>query len=353
MRFISSLAVLSLLASSLSFASSGHGTSSADAHAPIGIMGDHLHKQGEWMMSYRFMRMNMEGNVQGSNDISAEQIATTITNPFFGRPGMPPTLRVVPTKMTTDMHMLGFMYAPSDRVTLMAMFNHTTKEMDHLTFQGGVGNTVLTQFTTKVSGIGDTKISALVGLYKKDSHSLHANLGLSLPTGSIDKTDTVTAPNGATPTLRVPYAMQLGSGTYDLEPGITYNGHADKLGWGAQVKAIIRLSDNDEHYSLGDQQNLSAWLSYSVLESVSLSSRLSFTSLDAIDGQDANIVAPVQTANPENYGGNYTDLALGANFINHNGHRVALEYQRRINQQLNGVQLEMDDMLTLGYQYAF
>ena len=40
---------------------SHHGAVRADGHAPIGVMGDHLHKRGEWMLSYRFMRMNMEG----------------------------------------------------------------------------------------------------------------------------------------------------------------------------------------------------------------------------------------------------------------------------------------------------
>ena len=30
-----------------------------DSHAPIGVMGDHAHKTGEWMLSYRFMAMDM------------------------------------------------------------------------------------------------------------------------------------------------------------------------------------------------------------------------------------------------------------------------------------------------------
>lgn len=30
-----------------------------DDHTPIGIMGDHNHKKGEFMMSYRYMRMDM------------------------------------------------------------------------------------------------------------------------------------------------------------------------------------------------------------------------------------------------------------------------------------------------------
>ena len=44
-----------------------------DAHAPIGVMGDHLHKKGEFMLSYRFMNMKMEDNRDGTNDLSVSE----------------------------------------------------------------------------------------------------------------------------------------------------------------------------------------------------------------------------------------------------------------------------------------
>ena len=42
-----------------------------DAHAPIGVMGDHTHDKGEWMLSYRYMYMNMTGNRVGTDSVSA------------------------------------------------------------------------------------------------------------------------------------------------------------------------------------------------------------------------------------------------------------------------------------------
>ena len=39
----------------------------ADGHAPIGVMGEHRHKTGEVMLSYRFMHMDMEGYRSGTN----------------------------------------------------------------------------------------------------------------------------------------------------------------------------------------------------------------------------------------------------------------------------------------------
>jgi len=77
--------------------------------------------KGMWMLTYRYMRMEMEDNLIGSDNVSPEQIVTTIPNRFFGLPGQPPTLRVVPTQMRTDMHMFSAMYAPTERLTLMGM----------------------------------------------------------------------------------------------------------------------------------------------------------------------------------------------------------------------------------------
>lgn len=321
-----------------------------DSHAPVGVMGDHTHSKGEWMISYRFMSMDMEDNLQGDDSISPEQIASTIANPFAG----PPTLRVVPLQMTTQMHMLGMMYAPSDTLTLMAMLNYIDKEMDHLTFMGPTGTNRLGTFTTQTSGIGDTKVAALWSLVNHHDYKWHLNIGMSLPTGSIDESDDVLTPMNTRPTLRTPYAMQLGSGTYDFEPGITYTGNnSNKLGWGAQYRATIRLSENDEDYTLGDIHKLTGWGSYRFADWISGSLRLTFRDQDSIDGRDITIAAPVQTANPDNYGGERIDLGFGVNLAAQSGHRVAFEYEVPIQQDLNGVQMEMQSMWTLGYQYAF
>ncbi|MEO1204574.1 MAG: transporter, partial [Pseudomonadota bacterium] len=182
----------------------------ADSHAPIGVMADHYHKKGEWMLSYRNMFMTMEGNLAGSSSISSDEIVTTVPNRFFGNPGQPPTLRIVPEEMTMQMHMLGMMYAPSDSVTLMVMLNYLSNEMDHTTYQGGMGTTVLGEFRTETSGFADSSVSALVRLLERDNVRLHAILGVSVPLGDVDETDDILTPMGMRPTVRVPYPMQLG-----------------------------------------------------------------------------------------------------------------------------------------------
>lgn len=329
----------------------------ADGHAPIGVMGDHMHGAGEWMVAYRYMHMDMGGNRIGTDEVSPEEIATTVPNRFAGRSGQPPTLRVVPTDMTMDMHMFGGMYAPTDWLTLMAMGNYTIKEMDHITFQGGAGTTRLGEFTTRSSGFGDTKLTGLVKLYEQGNNSIHLNAGLSLPTGSITEDDDVLAPNGARPTLRLPYAMQLGSGTFDLLPGITYTGRAGDISWGAQYAATVRLGENDENYAFGDEHKVTAWGAYQWDYWISTSFRLAGESEGDIDGIDPKIVAPVQTADPDNYGGERLDAFLGVNLMGQSGflrgHRIAVEVGVPLVQDLNGPQMETDWQLVVGYQKAF
>lgn len=330
-----------------------HGTR-PDSHAPIGVMGDHTHKRGELMLSYRFMHMDMAGNRSGTDDLAASEIATTVTNPFFGRPMQPPTLRVVPTSMTMDMHMVGAMVAPTDRLTLMAMFNYLDKEMDHTTFAGGMGDTVLGTFTTRTRGMGDTRIAGLLDFAGSNDYRFHLTLGLSLPTGDIEETDRILAPNGMQPSPRLPYPMQLGSGTYDLIVGLTFAEERARFGWGSQWQSLVRMGENDEDYTLGDEHHLTLWSSYLLNDSFSVSARASYLHRDNIDGADPLIAAPVQTADPSNHGMDRVDLAAGVNWLlPGQKNRLSLEFAVPVYQDLDGPQLETDWTLSLGYQLSF
>lgn len=172
-----------------------HGHTSALAHAPIGVMGDHLHKKGGWMLSYRLMNMHMDGMRSGTNNISAAEVAT-IANSLAGEPmrmgnlpngdprmmNVPGKYRISPVDMDMKMHMFGLMYGISDKVTLMGMLNYVEKDMTLLSFRGPTGTKEIGTFKGSTSGIGDTTISALVKFKENDTHKVHFNIGLSLPT---------------------------------------------------------------------------------------------------------------------------------------------------------------------------
>ncbi len=307
----------------------------AIGHAPLGVMGDHLHSKGEFMMSYRYMRMDMEGNLTGSDSISAREIVGTMMQPG--------QFMVAPTSMPMDMHMLGAMYGLTDKVTLMGMVNIVSNEMDHLIRNGRT-------FTTESSGLGDTKVSAMVRLVDKPQLKAHWSLGLSIPTGSIDERDDTPAMSNAF----LPYPMQLGSGTYDLLPSATVVAHRGLWSYGAQASAEIRTGDNDEGYALGDRYKATAWVAKEVSHSISLSVRLEYVDQDNIDGRNPALnPMMVQTANTNLQSFERLDAGIGLNYLFENGHRIALEYSSPVSQSVDGPQMELDSTLTLGWQKAF
>ena len=323
----------------------------ADGHAPIGVMGEHRHKTGGVMLSYRFMHMNMQGNQIGTSDVSPGTIVTTVPNRFFGAPGQPPTLRVVPTDMTMDMHMFGLMFAPIDRVTLMLMLPFVEQEMSHLVRNGA-------RFNTRTDGIGDLRTSALIRLIEKEDHHLHAQIGVSFPTGSVTEQDLTPAPGGST--VRLPYPMQLGSGTYDFLPGLTYTGERDWMSWGAQARGEIRMNENHANYRQGHEYALTAWAGVEFADWISTSLRLEWQQTMNHSGRDESpSVNPmmVPTADPSRRALKRLDLLLGVNFAAPegvlDGFRIAIEAGLPIEQNLDGPQLETDWLVTTGVQYAF
>ena len=95
-----------------------------DSHAPINVMGDHTHNAGEWMVSYRYSYMEMNGLMNGDSSVPSSAVHNDST--FSAGAGM----RKAPTKMDMHMQMIGIMHAPTDEWTLMLMLMHHEKSMD-------------------------------------------------------------------------------------------------------------------------------------------------------------------------------------------------------------------------------
>lgn len=316
----------------------------ADSHGPVGVMGDHMHKEGEWMFSYRYMQMEMDGNLDGSNNLSTDEVLQDYS--------------VAPENMTMEMHMLGAMYAPSNDLTLMLMVPVISNKMDHsMQMMGGMGMMQMRSvFTTETDGLGDIKVGGLYRLKQTSNSTLILNLSLSLPTGSIDEKDVTGMSMGDKVIL--PYSMQVGSGTYDLRPGVTYNNHQPTYSWGAQTIATLHLAENDNDYSLGDRIMMTAWYARPFAKSFSWSVRGAYEYWDDIDGESSKLSPMmknmVPTADPDLRGGQRVDIAAGVNLIIPGSatNRLAVEFIRSVYQDLNGPQLETDYSVVLGWQLS-
>ncbi len=301
-----------------------------DGHAPIGVMGDHLHSAGEWMVSLRLMRMHMEGMRNNTSGISNSDV--------FGQGFL-----VTPTEMDMDMLMLGGMYAPTDEWTLMLMVPYVSNWMNHETAMG-------VTFDTESEGLGDVRFTAMRSLYDAGDERVHLNLGVSLPTGSVDERDDTPAMANA----KLPYPMQLGTGTFDFLPGITYLGQSGDTSWGAQGTLRFHLGENSEDYKHGNRQNVTGWIAQRLGQDLSGSLRLDFNKWENFHGADPDLnPAMVPTADPDLRGGDRLDALVGLNWNpGLGGNRLALEAGVPLYQDLDGPNLETDWIVTLGWQLS-
>ena len=308
-----------------------------DIYAPS-VLRSHLHEKGEWMLGYEFMTMSMEGSRDGTNRVSDQDVLQQFM--------------VTPTRMSMDMHMLHLMYAPSNKVTLMVMLPYLDNSMQHLTQAGET-------FQTQSSGLGDVGVSVNHVLSEAETnnavHRFALTYGMSLPTGSIDEEDFLPA---IMANARLPYPMQLGSGTYDPSIGFLYLGYTTSFYWGTQVVATMRSDENDNGYRLGNRLELETWFSKAWTDSVSTFARLSADHVANIHGADPALnPMMVPTADPDRRAKTSVNLHLGLDFNISKGraddHTISVEFTQPIYQDMDGPQLETEGIVRVAWQVVF
>ena len=338
----------------------GHDMSQHTGHSEAATAGGHLHHghgKGGWMFEYRFMRMDMDGLLQGSDGVTTTDVSgMAMAGMGTGQtcPGTTMELAVgklscmAPSNMTMDMHMVMGMYGVSDQVTLMVMFNYLQNDMG-MVMHMPTGMTMAGEMST--SGSGDTVIGAM---YKVDNN-LTASLDISIPTGATDEMTLMKMANGTETAMRAPYAMQLGSGTVDAMPSLTYTVTGKQLTYGAQGTYTLRTGENDEGYTLGNRLEVSGFMKAMVNNNLMLTGRLTYQDWDKIDGVDPMLDMGMMklrnfTNDATNSGGSRTDLSFGAG-LGMGNHLLGMEVSTPIQQSLDGTQMKTQSIINFNYQY--
>ena len=314
--------------------------------SPAGTMINFGHPKGGWMLTYRLMQMQGEGNFSGTSPVSDQQVYTQYL--------------MAPESMKMDMHMLMAMYGFSDRLSVMAMFNYNHAQMTMNMPEGvihmhGMNMTAPnSHMNTQVSGLGDTRLYLLYQV-PKGNYNLLLSGGLSLPTGSIQhKGNAENMYEGQ----RLPYAMQAGSGTVDVLPGVTVSRHAGKYSFLAQASGVLRFYNNAAGYHLGNEATFNAWAARQLAGVVSASLRAEAGWSQSVQGRDGSLYAGLEpAANPVNYGGTKINTYAGINvylpasFFRNT--RLAVEAGLPLYQHFNGIQTSTRYLLNLGLQTSF
>ena len=321
-------------------------SSSPDA-TPASVMISHVHAKGEWMLSYKYMNMSMNGILNGNQIVDKSDVF----NQYL----------MSPETMRMDMHMLMGMFGLTDKLTVMAMVNYNQNTMDMSMFLAtghthGGANDASMMHHMHTSGLGDLKLSVLYGLVNTPQYQLVLSAGVSVPVGSVKvqgTSDDVMYPN-----RRYPYAMQLGSGTFDVLPCVSYVFQKQNVSFGVQTSAVIRTNYNKLGYQLGNEATVNTWLAFQWLPCLSSSVRIEGNIADKIQGNDPTIFAFNEpSANPANYGGQRVSGAVGSvlqlreGFLKNS--RLGVEFVLPVYQNLNGLQMKAAQTVVASWSMGF
>ncbi|WP_394808610.1 DUF3570 domain-containing protein [Nitrosomonas sp.] len=322
---------------------------------PAGIMFGHmLDKPGDFMAGYRFMYNWTGGNMMhGTHKVSDQ----TIIDQGCGNS----SCQFTPAFMDMRMHMVDLMYAPSKWFNVMLMPTFMDMDMNLRQLAGAKVDTSGAHGHHGAAGhetgaVGDTYFSSLIKLLNIPGHRVHANLGFSAPTGKVDieVRRTHQADGGL-----IHFGMQLGSGTWDFTPSLTYAGERSRWSWGTQLSGVKRMEDqNKSGYRLGDLFQATTWGGYDLTHWLTASVRGVYTWQDAIQrdfNQFSARIGPMDF--PANYGGQFWDVGLGLNARipggRFAGNRFGFEWIQPVKSDFNGFQLDRQGALAATWSYQF
>ena len=328
LRFFASLPLVLLLSLAASTASAA---TSSGPPLPLGIEFLEPLGKGEWSLSYRYDRIEWDGNRDGRDKVSIAEIDEDFD------------YLEAPIDQTTDVHTFGLRWAPWSRLTLALDIPYVRNRSNTALLDPWQGDS----YATEAQGVGDLRIQALVPFMKKGQEVLQVALGFAAPTGSIDYRDGFGR--------LLPYDMQISDGTWSFLSALTYHGYWNRTGWGVRGTVISRMGTNDHGYHVGPRYGITAWATQGVTSWLSGSFRFGWSHQNNIRG-DSTLGPPANPAS-DGYlrGGDRIDLGPGVTLALpfFGEQHLSVEAMWPVYQNLDGPQLDRDWTVSTGWQWVF
>ena len=299
---------------------------------PIGVRFGEPLEGIRFRVAYAYERIEKRGLRDSDRNISTSDVFGNLAPPVYTR---------APRALTVDVHTLQLAYAPHPRFTLVVEVPFLRKRLDTSTVAG-----VETRATTH--GIGDVGLALVVPFIRKKHERSQIHIGLDVPTGSVRRRK-----GGA----RRPYDSQLGSGTVDLEWGLTYRGQLRRWSWGGQFIGRHPIGMNDLDYREGSRFEASLWGGVGLFHGLRASLRMDWQKQNntRVQGTDDILLIVDPSDNAKIRGGTRVTISPGLSLevprLEHQ--RIAIEFGLPIYQNLDGPQLERDWSLKAGWQWGF
>ena len=315
--------------------------------APLGYL-----DSSRFHFSTSYVKVRFDGYMDGTDDLSF--------NDVLWSPGEEPrtdeNFPVVPTVITQEAVQFKVAYDLTEQWSLSLSIPYIRQETEHISIAPGFD-----EFTIVSEGFGDTEIGATWLHRLNQNSSILVNLGLSLPTGSIDEKGDTPSPGRDN---QLPYTMQLGSGTYDIKPSIVYSGVAGDWTYGANLNMTLRTGKNDRDYRLGNVYQAGIWTRYALTDWIQPSFRIDGVVWDEISGKDPalpydpiNDRYPAAVVKPDNFGGTKLLALVGLRLKDPRGRLentfLELEAGAPFYQDLNGPQPSEDWRFSASFVFSF
>jgi len=305
----------------------------------------------KWFLSYDFSYLEVGRYQKGTERLSFDDV---LFSP--GKTRTTENFPIVPTFIEQKVHAFSLGREISPHVSLGITVPFVQQETMHIS---SVPN--FDEFILKSSGIGDFSVFSQYKFLDALGSSGKFGIGVSFPTGSINAVgDTPRAGSGTLE--RLPYTMQIGSGTYDILAALSYEKIVGHWAYGANASATIRTGRNANNYRLGNNIGLDISAQYKAWKRVQPTLFASIRKTKQIVGRDeslANISAPfpfgASITDPGNFGGTKVKIGTKVKFCISKdcGFSIALKGSLPLYQNLNGIQLREKFNLSSAVNFSF
>lgn len=298
-----------------------------DAHAPSGVLADHVHSKGGIMLGYRYYSSKGEGSFNDNKIFNREEITM-----FYDRHV---------TQKILNVHSIEFMYGVLNNLTLFTNLNFHNKEFSFINKQNNFYN-------ISSSGIGDIDFQLLYKIFSSSKIKIHTNTGFILPTGNIKK---------KYENEKLPYSMQLGNGYFQSVVGFTSFFQFEKFSAGIQPIYNLSLGENSQGYNLGNKLSLNYWGAVNLNKPFSFSFRQNYINQSSMNGEDEDLISNVMILNNSNNSGYVLiNSAVGFNLSIKKGlfknSRISFEYLFPTYMSYEGLQIGNFNGFILNLQYS-
>lgn len=303
-----------------------------DAVAPASLVGTRMLPAGSVELRYIFSNTSFEGVQLGSQPVDAGSVLDYYdTTPFQRR---------------DRTHRAVLMFGASESFTLLIDAHWADRSRDVADNDFFI--------TTEATGLGDVTVEGLFSVWEGDATRVRVSAGAEVPVGSTDERGDLLVLQDQV----LPYEMQPGSGSISFVPGVAGEMQNEFGTVGAQVKARLRLNDNDRDYRLGDVVEANGWVGYKLNDFFALTSGVRALSWGSIQGVPDDVdVGRDPGEDPVFTGGKRVDIPLGLNVFmpegRLTGHRFSVEFVWPVHQDYDNFRVSGDWGFSVGWQKTF